>query len=66
MRYYKSVRDAGHQFFAEQIPSGISTIEYETIVVKEGTFKNGQISLQCMYQPAVRAYTAGEVMKVTQ
>lgn len=64
--YYKSVKDAGYQFFTEQIPSGISTIVYETIAAKEGVFTNGQISLQCMYQPALRAYGAGGVMKVTQ
>ena len=62
--YYQSVRDAGYQFFAEQIPSGISTITYETIVAKEGTIDNGPISLQCMYQPAVKAYGAGSLLKV--
>ena len=64
--YYQSVKDAGYQFFAEQIPSGISTIVYETVVAKEGVFTNGQISLQCMYQPALRAYDAGGMIKVTQ
>jgi alpha-2-macroglobulin len=62
--YYKSVRDVGYQFFAEQIPSGISTIEYETVVAKEGTFFNGTISLQCMYKPEVRAYGAGSILEV--
>jgi alpha-2-macroglobulin len=56
--YYKSVRDAGFQFFAEKIPSGISTISYEMVVSAEGDFNNGPASLQCMYQPAVRAYSS--------
>jgi len=62
--YYRSVRDAGCQFFAEQIPSGISTISYETIVAKEGVFNDGIVSLQCMYQPQVRAYAQGEIIRI--
>ncbi len=57
--YYKSVRDIGYQFFAEQIPSGISTIEYETVVAKEGKFSNGPVALQCMYKLEVKAYGVG-------
>ncbi len=64
--YYKSVRDIGYQFFAEQIPSGISTLSYETIVAKEGSFSNGPISLQCMYQPQVRSYGMGKVLTSTK
>jgi alpha-2-macroglobulin len=62
--YYKSVRDIGYQFFAEQIPSGISTIEYETVVSKAGRFSNGPIALQCMYKPEVRAYSGSVVLEV--
>jgi alpha-2-macroglobulin len=62
--YYQSVRDAGYHFFVEKIPSGISTIEYETVVVSEGRFFNGLVSLQCMYQPAVKVYGAGQVLEV--
>jgi alpha-2-macroglobulin len=62
--YYKSVRDIGYQFFAEQIPLGISTIEYETVVAKEGKFFNGTIGLQCMYKPEVRAYGAGQILAI--
>ncbi|MFT3683232.1 MAG: MG2 domain-containing protein [Ferruginibacter sp.] len=60
--YYESVRDAGYQFFAEQIPSGISTIEYETIVAKEGIFNSGTVSLQCMYKLEVSAYSNGSII----
>ncbi len=62
--YYKSVRDAGYQFFAEEIPSGISNIEYESVISAEGTFSNGPVSLQCMYQPQIRAYGSCIVLKV--
>ena len=62
--YYQSVRDAGYQFFAEQIPSGISTITYETVVAKEGVFSNGAVALQCMYKPDVKAYGGGVGLKV--
>jgi TonB-dependent SusC/RagA subfamily outer membrane receptor len=62
--YYKSVRDFGYQFFAEQIPSGISTIEYETVVAKEGRFSCGTVKLQCMYKPEVSAYGAGSILQI--
>jgi TonB-dependent SusC/RagA subfamily outer membrane receptor len=62
--YYKSVRDEGFQFFANSIPSGISTIVYETTVNQEGFFHNGPASLQCMYQPGIKAYGAGGNVRV--
>lgn len=64
--YYRSVRDAGMQFFAEKIPAGVSTISYEMVVAKEGFFSDGMTSLQCMYQPAVRAYCAGNNIRVIE
>jgi alpha-2-macroglobulin len=64
--YYQSVRDAGYQFFAEQIPSGIHTIIYYTTVAKEGIFYNGVVALQCMYSPSVKAYGSGNVIQVVK
>jgi uncharacterized protein YfaS (alpha-2-macroglobulin family) len=63
--YYKSVRDAALQFFAEKIPAGISTLRYETVVSGEGRFTNGPASLQCMYQPAVRAWSGSGILEIT-
>lgn len=57
--YYKSPHDAGMRFFAEKIPAGTSTISYEMLVNAEGSFYNGPVLLQCMYQPAVTAYGNG-------
>ncbi|MES2773635.1 MAG: MG2 domain-containing protein [Bacteroidota bacterium] len=62
--YYRSVRDVGFQFFATSIPSGISSISYQTVVAKEGVFSNGTTALSCMYQPGVRAYCGGMMLKV--
>lgn len=64
IRYYQSVRDAGMQFFAESIPSGVSSISYETVVATEGKFYGGTTSLQCMYQPQVRTYAKGNDISV--
>lgn len=64
--YYQSVRDMGYQFFAEHIPSGTSTIEYETVVNREGLFYGGPVMLQCMYQPGITLYGAGQYLKVNQ
>ena len=55
--YYKSVRDAGYQFFAENISSGKSEISYELRVSQEGNFTSGPAALQCMYKPEVSAYS---------
>lgn len=60
--YYKSVRDAGLQFFADFIPSGRHEISYELKVSQEGNFTSGPPVLQCMYKPEVNAY--GNSIKV--
>ncbi len=64
LSYYKSVTDEGFRFFATDIPSGISEIEYEMVAAKEGVFSNGIGSLECMYEPSVKAYTGNIVVKV--
>ena len=55
--YYRSVRDAGCQFFAENIPSGKKEISYELKVSQEGNFTSGPAALQCMYKPEVSAFS---------
>lgn len=55
--YYRSVRDEGCQFFADNISSGLHTISYEMKVTQQGTFFSGPAVLQCMYKPAVAAYS---------
>jgi alpha-2-macroglobulin len=55
--YYKSVRDVGFQFFADQVPAGISEISYETVIAKTGRFTYGPAALQCMYRPDIKAYS---------
>ncbi|GAA4311402.1 alpha-2-macroglobulin family protein [Mucilaginibacter gynuensis] len=63
LSYYQSVRDAGMQFFTEAIPRGVSTITYDLVVAHEGQFTAGPVSLQCMYQPSIAAYSSA--MQVT-
>jgi alpha-2-macroglobulin len=48
------------QFFAEFIPSDKTKIDYEMLVRQEGRFSTGMASLQCMYNPAVMAYSNSE------
>ncbi len=55
--YYRSVRDAGIQFFADFIPSGRHEISYEVKVAHEGEYFNGPASLKCMYRPEINAYS---------
>ncbi|HEX6431875.1 MAG TPA: hypothetical protein VF008_29490, partial [Niastella sp.] len=57
IHYYRSVRDAGMQFFSDFIPAGKTEISYELKVTQEGTFTNGAASLQCMYKPERTAYS---------
>ena len=64
--YYLSVRDAGMQIFAEFIPSGKSTLSYEWTVSQEGEFHNGPASLQCMYKPAMNAYSNGMLVRTSK
>jgi hypothetical protein len=62
--YYRSVRDAGLQFFADHIPAGRYTITYEVKVAHEGNFMNGPASLQCMYRPDLNAVSNGVRVRV--
>jgi uncharacterized protein YfaS (alpha-2-macroglobulin family) len=55
--YYQSIRDTGLDLFAESIPKGISTINYELVVAHDGEFNSGPAKLQCMYQPSLTAYS---------
>jgi len=61
--YYRSVRDAGFQFFADFIPSGKTQISYELKVAQEGEFLNGPAVLQCMYKPEITAYSNSFTVK---
>ncbi len=62
MVYYKSVRDAGTQFFANNINAGTHNIIYNLIVSKEGKFNNGFASLQCMYKPGIKVYSNQQIV----
>jgi uncharacterized protein YfaS (alpha-2-macroglobulin family) len=62
--YYRSVRDAGQQFFSDFIPSGRLEIVYELKTTQEGVFTNGPASLQCMYKPAIMAYSNSTMINV--
>lgn len=61
--YYKAVTDAGTRFFADRIPAGDSYIRYETVVNNEGKFSAAPASLQCMYAPDVKAWSAPAYLK---
>lgn len=55
--YYQSVRDTGVELFTEAIPRGITEFTYDVVVAHSGEFSSGPATLQCMYQPAVTAYS---------
>ena len=57
INYYKSVRDAGFQFFSDLITAGNHEISYELKVVHEGSFICSPAVLQCMYKPELVAYS---------
>ena len=63
---YMSVRDAGHQFFAESIPSGMSTLKYNLVVMHEGSFSNGPASIECMYKPDISAWSRAQHITVKE
>jgi hypothetical protein len=46
-----------------QLPKGISEITYELVVAHDGEFISGPARLQCMYQPALTAYSGVEKIK---
>jgi alpha-2-macroglobulin len=64
--YYRSVRDAGMQFFTSLVPAGKTEISYELKVTQTGTFTNGPASLQCMYNPEKAAYSNSALINTTE
>ena len=57
LSYYQSIKDRGLDLFLEAIPRGVSVINYELIVAQQGKFLSGPVKLQCMYKPALNAYS---------
>ncbi|BAV07793.1 alpha-2-macroglobulin family protein [Filimonas lacunae] len=64
--YYLSVRDASMQFFAEKIPAGLSALSYECVINRDGNFHTAPATLQCMYQPQMKAYSNNLQYKVVE
>jgi len=55
--YYQSIKDTGLELFAESVPRGITSINYDLVVAMGGSFACGPAHLQCMYQPSAAAYS---------
>jgi hypothetical protein len=61
--YYQSIRDTGIELFTEAMPRGISEFTYDVVVAHSGEFNSGPATLQCMYQPALTAYSSTQSFK---
>jgi hypothetical protein len=61
--YYQSVRDTGIELFTEAIPRGITEFTYDVVVAHSGEFNSGPATLQCIYQPALTAYSGTQSFK---
>ena len=62
--YYRSIRDASHNFFFETLPQGTWVLEYDLRVNLPGTFSNGIATLQCFYAPEYNSHSAGMTVEV--
>jgi len=62
--YYRSIRDASHNFFFETLPQGTWVLEYDLRVNLPGTFSNGIATLQCFYAPEYNSHSAGMTVAV--
>lgn len=61
--YHQSIRDTGIEIFTEAIPRGTTEFTYDIVVVHSGEFTSGPATLQCMYQPALTAYSSTQRFK---
>ena len=61
--YYRSIRDTGVELFSEAMPRGITQFTYDVVVSHSGQFNSGPATLQCMYQPALTAYSGTQNFK---
>jgi hypothetical protein len=60
-RFYQSVRDHSDDFYFEQLPKGEHRLELYSRVTREGDYSAGVVKVQCLYNPAFNAHTAGNL-----
>jgi uncharacterized protein YfaS (alpha-2-macroglobulin family) len=65
IHYYEEMRDAGASLFIERLPQGEATFKYRLRARMAGTFRVGPATVESMYAPEVRGYSAGAVLKVS-
>jgi len=61
---YQVNRDASMNFFADRLPRGSYTIQYEMLVNQSGTYANGYANIQSMYAPEYIAKSKGQGLKI--
>jgi alpha-2-macroglobulin len=64
--WYEETRDSGSNFFFEQLPVGQYTFKYRLRASTAGTFRIGPATIESMYAPEFNAYSAGNVLQISE
>ena len=64
--YYESTKDTVTDFFFDELPKGVYTIEYNLRVNNAGKMSNGISTMGCMYAPKFRAHSQSNIVHVNR
>lgn len=62
--HYREIRDSATNFFFETLPPGKMTLRYRLRATTAGSFRVGPATLESMYAPEFKAYSAGEELEI--
>lgn len=62
--YFQSTRDTATHFFFDRLPRGTYVFEYRSRAFQQGRCNSGFATIECLYAPRYRAYSASAPIQV--
>lgn len=62
--YFQSTRDTATHFFFDRLPRGTYVFEYRSRAFQQGRCNSGFATIECLYAPRYRAYSASASIQV--
>lgn len=62
--YYKEVKDASINYYFDVLPKGTYVLEMECYVERAGTYRMGNMKMNCVYAPEFSAIAEGKELNV--
>ena len=62
--YYKEVKDASINYYFDVLPKGTYVLEMKCYVEHAGTYRMGNMKMNCVYAPEFSAIAEGKELNV--